>query len=152
MRSQELPPTASTASAGWGMFTSNATSAYQSRTMATLSSFVIAWNETPGVPSWWIMPKIGVGITLTMAPNTRARSETVISIAHRKVPKWVKRVNQPLTKTKLNAVRLSAQRGRPLGAEAWVKSPARRFNSESIICLRGRQRVRPQVKEANKDA
>jgi hypothetical protein len=78
------------------MFTSNATSAYQSKTMATLSSFVITWNEAPGVPSWWIMPKIGVGITLTMAPNTRARSETVISIAHRKVAE-VGEASQPTT-------------------------------------------------------
>ncbi|MBC8353148.1 MAG: transposase [Planctomycetes bacterium] len=69
-----------------------------------------------------------------------------------RLPKWVKRVNQPLTKRELDAVRLSAQRGRPLGDEAWVKSTAGRLNLESTIRPRGRQRVRPQAKETNKDA
>jgi len=41
-----------------------------------------------------------------------------------RLPKWVERVNDPLTKKELDAVRLSAQRGRPLGdLSGWNQSP-----------------------------
>jgi putative transposase len=43
-----------------------------------------------------------------------------------RLPNWVERVNEPLSKQELDAVRLSANRGRPLGDEAWVESIARR--------------------------
>lgn len=66
--------------------------------------------------------------------------------------KWVERVNEPLTECELAAVRLSAQRGRPLGDEGWVESTARRLNVESTIRPRGRQRVRQQEQEAVTDA
>jgi putative transposase len=70
----------------------------------------------------------------------------------RRLPNWVERVNEPLTQQELDAVRLSAQRGRPLGEEAWVESIVRRLNLESTIRPRGRQRVRSQqdvpIKEA----
>lgn len=69
-----------------------------------------------------------------------------------RLPKWVARVNEPLTKNELKAVRLSATRGRPLGDEGWVDSTARRLNLESTMRPRGRPRVRPntpkQIKEA----
>jgi putative transposase len=65
-------------------------------------------------------------------------------------PVWVKRVNEPLSQQELDAVRLCAQRGRPLGDEGSVKSIARRLNLESTMRPRGRPRVRfpDQQKEA----
>jgi len=69
-----------------------------------------------------------------------------------RLPKWVERVNEPLTECELAAVRLSAQRGRPLGDERWVESTARRLHLESTIRPRGRQRVREQEQEPIKDA
>ena len=45
-----------------------------------------------------------------------------------RLPNWVERVNEPLAKQELDAVRLAAHRGRPLGDKAWVESIARRLN------------------------
>jgi len=50
-----------------------------------------------------------------------------------RLPGWAGRVNECLTKQGLDAVRLSAQRGKPLGDEAWVESMARRLNLESTL-------------------
>jgi putative transposase len=64
---------------------------------------------------------------------------------------WVNRVNEPLTEDELNAVRSSAQRGRPLGNEDWVQSTAERLNLQSTMRPQGRQRIRPlpkHIKEA----
>ncbi len=69
-----------------------------------------------------------------------------------RLPKWAQRVNAPLTEKELAAVRLSAQRGRPLGDEAWVKSTAGRLNLKSTIRSRGRQRKHPQPQDLNKEA
>jgi len=69
-----------------------------------------------------------------------------------RLPKWVARVNEPLTKNELKAVRLSANRGRPLGHEGSVESTARRLNLESTMRPRGRPRVRPNTPKHNKDA
>ena len=55
---------------------------------------------------------------------------------------WVSRVNEPLTKHELDAVRLSAQRGRPIGDDGWAESIARRLHLESTMRPRGRQRAR----------
>ncbi|MEX1229968.1 MAG: transposase [Planctomycetaceae bacterium] len=51
---------------------------------------------------------------------------------------WVDRVNQPLSERELEAVRRSAQRGCPLGDEAWIASTARQFGLESTLRRRGR--------------
>ena len=59
-----------------------------------------------------------------------------------RLPGWAGRVNERLAKQELAAVRLSAQRGKPLGDEAWVASMARRLNLESNMRPRGRPRVR----------
>ena len=59
-----------------------------------------------------------------------------------RLPKWVERVNDPLTAKELDAVRLSAQRGRPLGDDVCVASIAARLHLESTIRPRGRQQVR----------
>ena len=67
-----------------------------------------------------------------------------------RLPGWTKRVNAALSEEELAAVRLSAQRGKPLGDEGWVESIARRLNLESTMRPRGRKRVRfpkPDIKE-----
>ena len=61
-----------------------------------------------------------------------------------RLPRWVERVNEPLTACELAAVRLSAERGRPLGDKSWVASTARRLHLESTIRPRGRQRLHEQ--------
>ena len=69
-----------------------------------------------------------------------------------RLPGWAERVNQALSEKELESVRLCAQRGRPLGDEAWVESIARRLNLESTLRPRGRQRVRFPKQNANKEA
>ncbi|WP_315852919.1 hypothetical protein [Roseimaritima sediminicola] len=68
-----------------------------------------------------------------------------------RLPGCAERVNTPLSEGELAAVRLSAQRGKPLGDEGWVESTARRLHLESTMRPRGRQRVRfpkTDIKEA----
>lgn len=69
-----------------------------------------------------------------------------------RLPNWVERVNEPLTKNELDAVRISAQRGRPLGDETWVESIAKRLNLESTMRPRGRQQLRSPEEKPFKDA
>ena len=54
---------------------------------------------------------------------------------------WVARVNRPETSSELESLRLSVQRGRPFGEEAWVCRMARRFGMESTLRPRGRPRT-----------
>ena len=68
-----------------------------------------------------------------------------------RLPGWVARVNESLTKPELDAVRLSAQRGKPLGDEGWVESIARRLDLESTMRPRGRPRVRFPKQKPNKE-
>ena len=49
-------------------------------------------------------------------------------------------VNQPLTKQELEAMRVSAQRGRPVGSERWVARTAAKLGLESTLRPRGRPR------------
>lgn len=65
---------------------------------------------------------------------------------------WTRRVNEPMSESELDAVRLSAQRGRPLGDEQWVNSTVKRFKLESTIRPRGRQRIRPTPGQPIKEA
>lgn len=51
---------------------------------------------------------------------------------------WGMRVNRPETGEELEALRVSVQRGRPFGEDAWVKRMARRFGMESTLRPRGR--------------
>ncbi len=66
-----------------------------------------------------------------------------------RLPGWVARVNEPLTDTELAAVRLSSQRGKPLGDDKWVGSIAKRLGLESTLRPRGRPRIRPLEEENN---
>jgi len=69
-----------------------------------------------------------------------------------RLPGWTARVNESITKQELDAARLSAQRGKPFGDEAWVESIARRLNLESTIRPRGQPQVRFPKDEANKES
>jgi putative transposase len=68
-----------------------------------------------------------------------------------RLPRWLERVNSPLSEQELAACRLSAQRGKPLGSDEWVETIARRLNLESTMRPRGRKRVRFPEKP-NKEA
>ena len=64
---------------------------------------------------------------------------------------WIASGDGVRSDRELVAVRLSAQRGKPLGEEAWVESTARRLDLESTIRLRGCKRVcfpKTPIKEA----
>ena len=69
-----------------------------------------------------------------------------------RLPSWVERVNQPLSQNELYTVRLSAQRGRPLGDQRWVKSTVKKFKLESTIRPRGRPRIHPVTEQLIKEA
>ncbi|MGQ0811999.1 MAG: transposase [Nitrospiraceae bacterium] len=51
---------------------------------------------------------------------------------------WVVRVNQLETASELEALRTSAQRGRPFGGETWVRRTAKRLDLEPTLRPRGR--------------
>jgi putative transposase len=53
---------------------------------------------------------------------------------------WLARVNRAQPATELETVRVSVQRGRPFGEEAWVRRLAKRFGLESTLRPRGRPR------------
>ena len=69
-----------------------------------------------------------------------------------RLPGWVDRVNSPLTKVELQAVRNCAQRGKPLGDDCWVQSTVKRLNLESTIRPRGRPRIHTDPENPNKEA
>ena len=51
---------------------------------------------------------------------------------------WISRINRPDNALELESLRLSVQRGRPFGEEAWVRRMAKRFGMESTLRPRGR--------------
>lgn len=51
---------------------------------------------------------------------------------------WLTFANRAQSASELEALRLSVQRGRPFGEDAWVKRMATRFGMESTLRLRGR--------------
>ena len=58
--------------------------------------------------------------------------------------RWIERVNEPLSVSDLQRMRLSTQRGQPYGDEAWTKETARRLGLESTLRSRGRPRKSPE--------
>ncbi len=61
-------------------------------------------------------------------------------------PGWLRQVNRPLSERELEAVRRSAQRGRPFGGDRWTARIAKLLNIESSLRPRGRPRVHPLPK------
>jgi putative transposase len=53
-------------------------------------------------------------------------------------PRWVERVNKPLTAAELKAVRNSVHRGAPFGDEPWVQQTSSQLNLDSTLRPRGR--------------
>lgn len=53
---------------------------------------------------------------------------------------WVELVNEPMTDAELARVRLSVERGRPYGNEAWQRTTASRLGVEASLRSRGRPR------------
>ena len=59
-----------------------------------------------------------------------------------RLPRWVERVNAPLTDHELTAIRNCVQRGSPLGEPTWIESSVKRLGLESTLRPRGRPQVR----------
>ena len=57
-------------------------------------------------------------------------------------PNWIDRVNDPLSEKELAAIRKSAQKGSPHGAQEWIEQVAKRLGLESTLRNRGRPQVR----------
>ena len=56
----------------------------------------------------------------------------------KRLPGWIQRVNDVLTKKEVDAVKLSIARNRPFGTSDWVHVTAKRLGLESTIRSRGR--------------
>ena len=69
-----------------------------------------------------------------------------------RMPRWVDRVNEPLTSGELAAIRTSAKRGSPYGEPSWVESSVKRLELESTIRPRGRPQVRFSATSLNKES
>ena len=85
---------------------------------------------------------LALGLAVALVAKTGPDPKLLSPWPLPRLPGWAGRVNECLTKQELAAVRLSAQRGKLLGDEAWVESMARRLNLESTMRPRGRPRVR----------
>jgi putative transposase len=66
-----------------------------------------------------------------------------------RLPRWLERVNTPLSAPELNAIRQSVQKGKPLGDPAWTSTTAQRLNLNSTLRPRGRPRLRALKEETN---
>ena len=62
----------------------------------------------------------------------------------KRLPRWIERVNQPLTKKESDAVKHSIVRGSPFGQEQWVTKIAKQDGLESTLRPRGRPKKLPQ--------
>lgn len=57
-----------------------------------------------------------------------------------RAPRWVERVNKPLTAMELKVVRNSVNRGTPFGKKNWVQRISQQLNLDSTLRPRGRPR------------
>jgi putative transposase len=53
---------------------------------------------------------------------------------------WIELVNRPQTDRELDAIRTARKRGRPLGSDPWVRSLTARYDLQSTLRDRGRQK------------
>jgi len=56
----------------------------------------------------------------------------------RRLPRWVERVNQPLSDQELKTIRQSVTRGVPFGTNKWTQETVKRLGLESTVRPRGR--------------
>jgi len=69
-----------------------------------------------------------------------------------RLPRWLERVNEPLTDRELAAIRKSAKRGSPFGEPSWIESTVKRLGLESTLRPRGRPQVRFPDETPNKES
>jgi len=69
-----------------------------------------------------------------------------------RLPRWVDRVNEPLTAQELKSIRRSVQRGRPFGEDAWLETCVKRLQLESTLRPRGRPQLRPRSNDRIKES
>ena len=118
-----------TTPADMATFTNNDTRVSQSKTTNTSWSSAATSSAMPCVLNslhelrTGVGDRCGVGYSL-LSPIQNLLSPWPIP----RLPRWVDRVNEPLTKGELDAVRLCAKRGRPWGDESWVESIVNRLN------------------------
>ena len=67
----------------------------------------------------------------------------------RRPENWVAHVNKPLTEKEIQAVRLCANRGRPLGDAAWIELTARKLGLESTLRSPGRPKKAIPLKKGS---
>ena len=58
----------------------------------------------------------------------------------KRLPRWVERVNLPLTKKEREALEVCIKRGRPYGTDDWVQSTAKETSLQITLRARGRPR------------
>ncbi len=76
---------------------------------------------------------LALGLAVALAAKPEPEPKLLSSWLLPRLPGWTAQVNESITKEELDAVRLSAQRGKPFGNEAWVESMARRLHIESTM-------------------
>ena len=59
---------------------------------------------------------------------------------------WLERVNEPLTKAELDAIRKAVRRGSPYGSAGWQQRVAKRLGLEFTLRPRGRPKKKPEGK------
>ena len=58
----------------------------------------------------------------------------------KRLPRWIERVNEPITKKEKDALQNCINRGRPFGADKWVNATAKKQGLEITLRPRGRPR------------
>jgi putative transposase len=64
---------------------------------------------------------------------------------------WIDRVNAALTAKELNRVRVSIDRGRPYGGDAWVKRTVRELHLQHTVRSEGRPRAPGKLSSSKRD-
>ena len=59
----------------------------------------------------------------------------------KRLPRWVERVNEPLTEKELASIRHCVKRGKPYGDESWTDKMVKRFGLESTLRPQGRPKI-----------
>ncbi len=84
-------------------------------------------------------PSSGNGAACAQPARPRSDPRFAERLARPQAAQLAQRVNRPLTREELEAVRIAAERGRPLGSDAWVRATVERFDLQSTVRPRGRQ-------------
>ena len=63
----------------------------------------------------------------------------------KRLPRWMERVNEPITKKEKDALQTCINRGRPYGTEEWARKTAKEQGLEITLRPRGRPRKTAQT-------